>query len=158
MRDKADVKAATNPNHDVFAHFALALTRFPRIVSIKDFIVELFKLCQCAYGMFALDFDNLSKAVDAIANNPKEYFDAKDEDADIKGKRDKLKKYEGLIPFLESAHASMASGQDAAFGKFSKQISELMTTKDARWAHISESLLMAKVAAEADLTTRLNAA
>lgn len=158
MRDKADSMEPTTQYYDIFTHFAVALTRFPRIDSIKDFIVEYFKLYQRAYGMFALDFDNLNKAVDAISKNPDEYFGAKDEDADIKGKRDKLKKYEGLIPFLESAHANMAGGQDAPFGKFSKQISELMTTGDARWAHISESLLMAKVAAEADLTTRLNAA
>ena len=62
---------------------------------------------------------------------------------------------EGLIPFLERSHAVVRDNVDSSFTKFSRQISEIISTTNSQWEHIGEQLLVAKVAAEADLTTRL---
>ena len=84
--------------------FTNALKRYPRLEQIKDFIIDYFKLYQRAYGMFHVDYDNFNKAVDTITSNTEEYFDSKQEDEDIRVKREKLRKYEGLIPFLENVN------------------------------------------------------
>ncbi len=106
--------------------------------------------------MFVLDYDSFNKAVETITSNTKEYFESKQEDEDIRAKRVKLRKYEGLIPFLESSAALVSEYNDYAFNKFSKKVSEAISDDDTVWEHIREELLVAKVAAEADLSTRLN--
>ena len=115
-----------------------------------------FKLYQRAYGMFQLDYDNFNKAVETITSNTEEYFQSKQDDEDIRVKRDKLRKYEGLIPFLENAGEVVAEYKDYSFDKFSKKLSEVISRENLPWEHISEELLVSKVAAEADLTTRLD--
>lgn len=156
MRD-ATVESAMRQNdyHDIFAMFTKALRTFVRLHQIKEFIIEYFRLYQRAYGMFVLDFDNFNRAVETIANNPEEYFSAKQDDEDIRVKRDKLRKMEGLIPFLERSHAVVRDNVDSSFTKFSRNISEIISATNSQWEHIGEQLLVAKVAAEADLTTRL---
>ena len=141
---------------DIFMRFTNALKQQPRLDQIKDFIIDYFKLYQRAYGMFQLDFDNFNKAVETITANTEKYFESKQEDEDIRVKRDKLRKYEGLIPFLENTNEIIAEYQDYTFDKFSKHVSVVISEEGRPWEHVSEALLVAKVAAEADLTTRLD--
>ena len=155
LRDTNDRDERVEQFEDIFVNFTQALKVYPRLQKIKDFIIDYFKLYQRAYGMFVLDFDNFNKAVETIANNPDEYFDSKTEDEDIRVKRDKLRKYEGLIPFLEKAAQVVRENVSEKFTRFSKRISDLISEDDMSWSHVSESLLVSKVAAEADLTTRL---
>jgi hypothetical protein len=140
---------------DVFALFAKALRTYPRLLQLKDIVLDLFKIYQNSYGMFRLDCNNLGKAMETMFDNSEAYFEAKVEDKDIRTKREKLRMIEGLIPFLE--HAAVALPADAAlsYGKFSRLMSEMISEKRAPWAHITEHLLRAKVQAEAELSTRL---
>jgi len=157
MREKEEGgRKVESEYEDIFMCFSTAIKTHPRLAKIKDFIIDYFKLYQRAYGMFILDYNNFNKAVETITSNTKQYFESKQEDEDIRAKREKLRKYEGLIPFLESSAALVTEYNDYAFTKFSKKISEVISDDDTVWEHIREELLVAKVAAEADLSTRLN--
>lgn len=140
---------------DVFALFATALRTHPRLLQLKDIVLELFKIYQHSYGIFRLDCNNLGKAMETMFDNSEAYFEAKVEDKDIRTKREKLRMIEGLIPFLE--HAAVALPEEAAlsYGKFSRMMSDIISEKRAPWTHIAEHLLRAKVQAEAELSTRL---
>ncbi|MDJ0955564.1 MAG: hypothetical protein QNI91_01825 [Arenicellales bacterium] len=141
---------------DIFMRFTRALKHYPRLDQIKDFIIDYFKLYQRACGMFQLDFDNFNKAVETITSNTEEYFDAKQDDEDMRAKREKLRKYEGLIPFLEHTSEMISEYLDYPFDKFSRKISEVISEENQPWEHINEELLVSKVTAESDLTTRLD--
>jgi len=157
MREKIDRPNQSDEEYDdIFMRFTRALKHYPRLEQIKDFIIDYFKLYQRAYGMFQLDFDNFNKAVDTITSNTAEYFESKHEDEDIRVKRDKLRKYEGLIPFLENTSEMISEYEDYGFDRFSKRVSEVISEEGQPWDHIGEELLVSKVAAEADLTTRLD--
>ncbi len=157
MRERGDYAQHPTPDiDDIFMRFTRSIKKYPRLDQIKEFIIDYFKLYQRAYGMFVLDFDSFNKAVETITTNTEEYFASKQEDEDIRAKRDKLRKYEGLIPFLEDAGGLIPEYQDYGFIKFSRKVSEAISTETCQWDHIREELLVAKVAAEADLTTRLN--
>ena len=157
MREKIDNPGKTGAGYDdIFMRFTNALKRYPRLEQIKDFIIDYFKLYQRAYGMFHVDYDNFNKAVDTITSNTEEYFDSKQEEEDIRVKRDKLRKYEGLIPFLENINEMISEYEDYDFDKFSKRVSEVISEGGLPWEHINAELLVAKVAAEADLTTRMD--
>jgi len=157
MREKMDKPYKSSAEYDdIFMRFTNALKQYPRLEQIKDFIIDYFKLYQRAYGMFHVDYDNFNKAVDTITSNTEEYFDSKQEDEDIRVKRDKLRKYEGLIPFLENTNEMISEYVDYDFDKFSKRVSEVISERGQPWEHINEELLVAKVAAEADLTTRMD--
>jgi hypothetical protein len=156
MRERVDRPADSSEEYDdIFMRFTNALKQQPRLDQIKDFIIDYFKLYQRACGMFQLDFDNFNKAVETITANTEKYFESKQEDEDIRVKRDKLRKYEGLIPFLENTNEMIAEYQDYPFDKFSKHVSVVISEEGRPWEHVSEALLVAKVAAEADLTTQL---
>ncbi|HSH41429.1 MAG TPA: hypothetical protein VK973_04815 [Arenicellales bacterium] len=155
MRDQTSNPVAEK-HDDIFMLFTRALKRNSRLRQIQDFIIDYFKVYQRAYGMFVIDFDNFNKAVETITNNTDEYFESKKEDEDIRVKREKLRKYEGLIPFLEEASNMVTEYSDYTFTKFSRKISDVISEEDRVWDHISEELLVAKVAAEADLSTRLS--
>lgn len=155
MRENTGERVAEKYD-DVFMLLTNALKRNPRLAQIQDFIIDYFKLYQRAYGMFVIDFDNFNKAVETITGNTDDYFESKKEDEDIRVKREKLKKYEGLIPFLEEASSLIVEYSDYPFTKFSKKMSVVISEDDRVWDHINEELLVAKVAAEADLSTRLN--
>lgn len=160
MREKREKRehsaAAKEQVDDIFMRFTRALKYHPRLEQIKHFIVDYFKLYQRAYGMFVLDFDNFNKAVETITTNTEEYFESKTEDEDLRSKREKLRKYEGLIPFLEATANLIHEYSDYSFDRFSRRVSEEVSMETSPWDHIGEELLVAKVAAEADLTTRLN--
>jgi len=154
--DAEDMLAARRYEFDdIFTLFASALRKHPRMLHIKDAVIELFKLYQHSFGMLSLDFTQLAKATETMIANSEAYFDAKEEDRDIRSKRDKLHKIEGLIPFLEQAAALLGERALDTHAKFSKRLSEVISTKRSAWEHIVEDLLRAKVQAEAELSTRL---
>ncbi|GAB4509088.1 MAG: hypothetical protein Tsb0026_08720 [Sulfuricaulis sp.] len=140
---------------DVFALFSKALRAYPRLLQLKDIVLELFKLYQHSYGMFRLDCNNLNKAIETMFDNSLAYFEAKEEDKDIRSKREKLKMIEGLIPFLEHTATAVNKNETLSYGRFSRKISDIISEKRAPWTHIAEHLLRSKVQAEADLSTRL---
>lgn len=140
---------------DVFALFSKALRAHPRLLQLKDIVLDLFKIYQNSYGMFRLDCNNLGKAMETMYDNSEAYFEAKEEDRDIRTKREKLSMIEGLIPFLEHTAIVTAENEPETYSKFSRRLSNIISEKKSPWAHITEYLLRAKVQAEADLSTRL---
>lgn len=140
---------------DVFALFSKALRQHPRLLQLKDIVLELFRLYQNSYGMFRLDCDRLSKAMETMFDNSEAYFETKEEDKDIRTKREKLMMIEGLIPFLEHAAVLTTENETEDYGRFSRRLSNMISEKKAAWVHVAEHLLRAKVQAEAELSTRL---
>jgi hypothetical protein len=140
---------------DVFTLFSQALRQHPRLLQLKDIVLELFRLYQNSYGMFRLDCDRLSKAMETMFDNSEAYFETKEEDKDIRNKREKLMMIEGLIPFLEHAAVLTTENVTEDYGRFSRRLSGMISEKKAAWVNVSEQLLRAKVQAEAELSTRL---
>ncbi len=91
-----------------------------------------------------------------MTENTEAYFHAKVEDEDIRTKREKLVKIEGLIAFLEHAVILLNSKIEFVYTKFSKAITDTITSDDKKWSGIGEGLLRMKVMAEAELRTRLS--
>jgi hypothetical protein len=167
MREKADdtFGRATNPAikiskpkagyDDMFTMFAGALRQHPRLLQLKDIVLELFRLFQNSHGMFRLDYDQLNKAMVTMFDNAEAYFEAKEEDKDISYKREKLTLIEGLIPFLERAAVLTGENASESYGRFSRRLSDVISEKKTAWTHVAEKLLRAKVQAEAELSTQL---
>lgn len=141
---------------DIFALFVEAQSRYPEMEMIRASIQELLRLFQHSYGMFTLDFQKFNHAITPMTENTEAYFQAKDDDEDIRTKREKLGKIEGLIAFLETASAMLRSGEEFGYSQFSTAVSDIITRVVSNWNHISEDLLRMKVVAEADLSTRLS--
>jgi hypothetical protein len=140
---------------DIFKSFAHAVSKYKDLETIKDPTQQLFKLYQHAHGMFQLDYDKLKRALETMRDNTGVYFQAKEEDRDLAMKREKLRKIEGLIPFLEHSAKRASSADVEAYHKFSRDLSAAIAERRAPWAHIAEDLLRAKVQAEAEISTRL---
>jgi hypothetical protein len=140
---------------DVFSLFVGALKKHKRLAKIKDFLMDYFRLYQRAYGMFRLDFNSFNKAVTMIADNSQQYFEDKNEDVDIREKRDKLMKLEAVINFLEVGARMITERTDLNYQRVSKKLSELIDKKDSEWRAISQDLLVAKVSAEAEMSTTI---
>lgn len=152
LRDRISI---IDSGADIFTQFADALPTHPPLESLKHSVLELFKLYQHAHGMFQLDFQKLSHALETMIDNPDVYFQSKQEDRDLSQKRDKLRKIEGLIPFLEQAARIATDREMDAYSAFSRQLSAAISQRRAQWSHIAEELLRAKVHAEAEISTRL---
>ena len=156
MRDKEEGLPKTADNvDDVFTMLSQNLRKHPQLLRIKDQVIELFKMYQHAYGMFKLDFDNLNRSLATMLENAEAYFHSKDEDRDIRRKREKLEQIEALIPFLERTAEVLPDDDFDTFYKFSRLVSDLISRKAVPWEHISGDLLRSKVQAEAELSTRL---
>ncbi len=157
MRDASGKIGERLPRHDdVFVLFATALQRFPRMQQVEEVIVGCLRLYQQTYGTFALGFDNLRRAVETMSESQEDYFTAKREDEDIRMKQAKLKQIEGLISFLERAHVVIRRDDELPYSRFSRRVSEVIAEHGSSWQYISEPLLVAKIVAEADLTTHLS--
>ena len=158
MRDKDDDREANDEEQeqvDVFTLFSYALSKYPRLTNVRDEILELFKLFQHSHGMFRLDFAKLRNAVDTMINDPDAYFESKEEDEDIRAKRDKLNKIESLIPFLERTAQFVSENEALVYAKFSKKVSDTIMENKSPWKRIAEELLRMKVVAESELSTRI---
>jgi hypothetical protein len=156
MRDKEEgLPKSADHVDDVFTMLSQNLRRHPRLLRIKDQVIELFKMYQHAYGMFKLDFDNLNRSLATMLENAEAYFQSKDEDRDMRRKREKLERIEALIPFLERTAEVLPDEEFDTYSKFSRQVSELISRKAVPWKQISGDLLRSKVQAEAELSTQL---
>ncbi len=156
MRDQASEDRAEDLDcDDIFRQFTSSTKQYPRLLHLSDLSIDYFRLYQKAFGLLQIDYENFDRAVDAIAKSPHEYFDTKNEDEDFRIKIAKLKMYEGLIPFLELAQRLVNDYSTGRFSDWSKSVSELIADPDEPWSHISSQLLVAKVSAESELTTRL---
>lgn len=144
-----------DPNEDIFTRFVEAIPRHVCLAPLKEAVLELFKLYQHSHGMFQLDYQKLRRALDTMMGNTDEYFQAKEDDRDLAAKREKLRKIEGLIPFLEQAVRLAEDENMEAYPTFSRQLSAAISERRAAWNHIAEDLLRAKVQAEAEVSTRL---
>lgn len=157
MRDAAATDRASDMNYeDVFAAFTSSLKKYPRLAELKTFVIEYFSLFQRAYGVFQVDYENLSNAADAISENAPEYFDAKHKDAKVREQLDKVEKYESLVPFLEQAIHLVREKTPIEFSRFSHLVTDMISRYDSQWFEIAEELLVAKVSAESDITTRVD--
>lgn len=156
MRDQASEDRAEDLDcDDIFRQFTSSTKQYPRLQHLSDLSIDYFRLYQKAFGLLQIDHENFDRAVEAISKSPHEYFDAKNEDEDFRLKTAKLKMYEGLIPFLELAQSLVNDYSTGRFSDWSKSVSELIEDSDEPWSHISSQLLVAKVSAESELTTRL---
>ncbi len=105
--------------------------------------------------MFKLDFENLNRAIAPMMSNADIYFKSKEEDRDIRSKREKLQKIEVLIPFVERTAEALPEKDARKYAKFSKKFSEIISEKNTPWSHIDGDLLRFKIMAEAELSARM---
>lgn len=155
MREQPAAVTAAAAGDDIYARFTAALPKHPRLAPLRDPVSELFKLYQHTFGIFSLDLTKLNQALAAMLQNTQAYFEAKDEDRDLHSKRDRLRKIEGLIPFLEHGAELTRQSDTDTYYKFSRHLSAAITNRKTPWVHIGEDLLRAKIQAEAELSTRL---
>ncbi len=140
---------------DIFARLTDALQKHPALARLKEPVLELFKLYQHSYGMFALDWNRLQQGIEIMMKNTAAYFEAKEEDKDIRAKREKLHRIEALIPFLERGSKMLGEKEYNTYAIYTRRLSDVISEGKAPWASIAEDLLRAKVLAEAEMSTRL---
>ena len=140
---------------DIFTRLTDALEKHPALERLKEPVVELFRLYQNSYGMFALDWNRLQAGIQLMVKNTEAYFEAKEEDKDIRAKRDKLRRIESLIPFLERGAKMLDEKEDNTYTIYTRHLSDVISEEKAAWASVAEDLLRAKVQAEAEMSTRL---
>jgi hypothetical protein len=156
MRERASSSMATESAFpDVFVLARGGLKKYPRLQVIKENMLDLFRLYQHSYGMLRLDFENLNRAIEPMITNSDAYFRSKEEDEDIRVKREKLQKIEALIPFVERTAEALLDKESHSYPKFSKKFSEIISEKKTSWEFISADLLRTKVMAEAELSARM---
>lgn len=159
MRESAyaAIKPANGrPAHtDVFARFTEALQKHPALARLKEPMLELFRLYQHSYGMFALDWSHLQQGIQLMMKNTAAYFEAKEEDKDLRAKREKLRRIEALIPFLERGAKMLGDKEYNTYAIYTRKLSEVISEDKTPWVMIAEDLLRAKVLAEAEMSTRL---
>ena len=161
MRERPSLQAAkpttpAKPAHeDIFTRLTDALGKHPALERLKEPVVELFRLYQNSYGMFALDWNRLQAGIQLMVKNTEAYFEAKEEDKDIRAKRDKLHRIESLIPFLERGATMLDEKEDNTYTIYTRRLSDVISEEKAAWASIAEDLLRTKVQAEAEMSTKL---
>ncbi len=157
MRSAHKINSAPGkrPCVDIYTITLKAMDVFPRLRSLIPAVQEHLKLYQRSFGMFMLDFDKFNKSLGPMVENTEDYFQAKEQDEDVRTKQKKLADIEALIAFIEDASKMLHDGHDYTYPKFSIAISSHITRTAAKWSPIAELLLHMKVAAEAELSTRL---
>ena len=155
MRERTSSSTTDSAFPDVFVLARGGLKQHPRLQVIKENMLDLFRLYQHSYGMLRLDFENLNRAIGPIITNSDAYFRSKEEDEDIRVKREKLQKIEALIPFVERTAEALPDKESRSYPKFSKKFSEIISEKKTSWEFISADLLRTKVMAEAELSARM---
>jgi len=143
------------PSVDIYVLTVKAMEAFPRLRSLAPAIQGHLKLYQSSFGMFMLDFDKFNSVLGPMVENTEDYFHAKEQDEDVRTKQKKLAEIEALIAFIEDVSQMLHDGQDYTYSKFSLAVSSHITRTAAKWASIAEPLLHMKVAAEAEISTRL---
>jgi hypothetical protein len=157
MRSLTKIRFAPGkpPCLDIYTIALKAMTALPRLRPLFPTVQELLRLYQRSFGMFMLDFDKFNNALGPMVENTEDYFHAKEQDEDVRTKQKKLVEIEALIAFIENVAPLLRDGQNYTYPKFSLAVSGHITTAASKWSAIAEELLQMKVAAEAELTTRL---
>lgn len=155
MRDTVAADRAEDMDiEDVFAALTDAIHRHPRVSSIAGFIVDHFRLIQRTYGLFKIDFENFEQAVLSMTEHATEYFDAIEDDKDLVRKNHHLLMYSALIPYLERIDKLMPDADSLSLTQWSELLTREISTPDVPWAPAADALLVARVAAEADLAVQ----
>lgn len=152
-QDRTNLNEATY--EDMYSICRTGFKTHPRLRKAKQNMIELFKLYQHSYGMFKLDFGNLNRAIAPMMSNADIYFQSKEEDQDIRSKREKLQKIEVLIPFVERTAEALPEKDTHKYAKFSKKFSDIISEENMPWSYIGADLLRFKVMAEAELSARM---
>jgi hypothetical protein len=157
MRSQGGVRpeAGKPSRQDIYSIALAAIDRFPRLHMLIPVVQEHLRLYQRSFGMFMLDFDKFNNALGPMIENTEDYFNAKEQDADVRATQQKLEEIEALIAFIEEVSLLLRDGEEYAYPRFSTAISSYITRATSKWSAIAEQLLHMKVAAEAELTTRL---
>ena len=150
---KRDHSIPIKPEDDMFTRFEGLMASGATVGGIEAPVREMLALYRRAQDMFQIDFDRLRKALQQLGENSNAYFQAKEEDHDITTKREKLRKIEALIQFLERAAHLAATESLDTYDKFSKALSDAISEKYTSWSFAAADLLPAKVRAEAELST-----
>lgn len=140
---------------DIYTITVKAMAAFPRLRPLLPAVQDHLRLYQHSFGMFMLDFDKFNNALGPMVENTDDYFQAKEQDEDVRTKQKKLADIEALIAFIEDVSSILRDGRDYSYPKFSITISSYITRAGSKWSPIAEQLLHMKVAAEAELSTRL---
>lgn len=152
---KISDKTGKPPCVDIYTITLKAMRRFPRLQPLIPAVQDLLKLYQRSFGMFMLDFEKFNNTLGPMIENTEDYFQAKEQDEDVRTKQKKLADIEALIAFIEDVSGILHDGHNYTYPQFSIAISEHITRPATKWAPIAERLLHMKVAAEAELSTRL---
>ena len=157
MRSTQEINstAGKQPCVDIYTITVKAMNTFPRLRSLVPVVQDQLKLYQRSFGMFMLDFDKFNKTLGPMVENTEDYFQAKEQDEDVRTKQKKLADIEALIAFVEDVSKMLQDGHAYTYPKFSNAVSSHITRAAAKWSPIAEQLLHTKVAAEAELSTRL---
>ena len=148
-------KAGKQNNVDIYTITQKAMLRFPRLKPLTPAIQDQLKLYQHSFGMFMLDFEKFNNSLRPMIENTENYFQAKEQDEDVRTKQKRLADIEAMIAFVEDVSKLLHDGHGYLYPQFSIAISKHITRPDSKWAPIAEQLLHMKVAAEAELSTRL---
>jgi hypothetical protein len=143
------------PGVDIYTVTVQAMERFPGLRALIPVVQDLLRLYQRSYGMFMLDFDKFNKALGPMVENTEDYFHAKEQDEDVRTKQKKLELIEALIAYIEDVSRLLKDGQAYTYPRFSMAVSSHIMRTGSKWTAVAESLLQMKVAAEAELSTRL---
>lgn len=152
---KINSRAGKPPCVDIYTVTINAMRSFPRLQPLIPAVQDQLKLYQRSFGMFMLDFEKFNNTLGPMVENTEDYFQAKEQDEDVRTKQKKLADIEALIAFVEDVAKLLHDGRDYLYPQFSIAISKNITRPGSRWASIAERLLHMKVAAEAELSTRL---
>jgi len=163
MAMKPEMRSAHNINRktdkrlcmDIYTITLKAMRSFPRLQPLIPAVQDQLKLYQRSFGMFMLDFEKFNNTLGPMIENTEDYFQAKEQDEDVRTKQKKLADIEALIAFIEDVAKMLHDGHEYIYPQFSIAISKHITRPASKWAPIAERLLHMKVAAEAELSTRL---
>lgn len=153
--DKIRTEPGKPPNLDIYTISLKAIDSFPRLQSLIPTVQDHLRVYQRSFGMFTLDVGKFNNALGPMIENTEDYFHTKEQDEDVRATQKKLEKIEALIAFIEEVSLLLRDGRDYTYAKFSMAITAHITRTVSRWSNIAEQLLHMKVAAEAELTTRL---
>jgi len=152
---KISTSPGKEPCKDVYAITVKAMETYPALRSLIPAVQDQLKLYQRSFGMFMLDFEKFNNAMGPMTENTEDYFHAKEQDEDVRTSQRKLESLEALIAFIEDVSKMLRDGENYTYPKFSLAISSHITRAASKWSAIAEQLLHMKVAAEAELSTRL---